>query len=142
MTAERAEGRGGLNSQPPMHINEVSGEIVDGGIKVHSTLGPGLLESAYRTCLTYELRKRGLKVMTEVPVPVVYDGKVIDVGYRMDHLVEDAVVVEVKAIRKLAPIHEAQLLSHLRLSGHKVGLLINFHVRRLKHGIRRLVNGL
>lgn len=125
-----------------MKINDITGHVVDAAITVHSTLGPGLLESAYKACLVHELRKRGLTVLTEIPVPIVYDGVVVDVGYRMDLLVEDAVIVEVKAISRLSPVHDAQLLSHLVLSGHKVGLLINFHVRFLKHGIRRLVNNL
>ena len=125
-----------------MKINDITGHVVDAAITVHSTLGPGLLESAYKACLVHELRKRGLTVLTEVAVPIVYDGVVVDVGYRMDLLVEGAVIVEVKAISRLSPVHDAQLLSHLVLSGHKVGLLVNFHVRFLKHGIRRLVNNL
>jgi len=125
-----------------MKINDITGHVVDAAITVHSTLGPGLLESAYKACLVHELRKRGLTVLTEVAVPIVYDGVVVDVGYRMDLLVEGAVIVEVKAISRLSPVHDAQLLSHLVLTGHKVGLLINFHVRFLKHGTRRMVNGL
>jgi GxxExxY protein len=125
-----------------MTINDVSGQIVDAAIKVHSVLGPGLLESAYRACLAHELSKRGVGVRTEVPVPVVYETVHLDVAYRIDLLVAEAVVVEVKAISKLLPIHEAQLLSHLRLSDIRVGLLINFHVRRLKDGIVRMVNRL
>src|SRR6476646_9732681 len=125
-----------------MEINEISGQIVDAAMKVHSALGPGLLESAYRGCLTYELRKRGLKVLTEVILPVIYDGNQIDVGYRIDVLVEDRVIVEAKSITKLAPIHEAQLLTYLKLSRIKVGLLINFNVLLLKDGIKRMVNKL
>ena len=125
-----------------MKINDITGEVVDSAIKVHSALGSGLLESAYKACLVHELRKRGLTVLTEVPVPVLYDGVVVDVGYKIDLLVEEAVIVEVKAIKQLSPVHDAQLLSHLVLSGHTVGLLINFHVRFLKHGIRRMVNNL
>ena len=125
-----------------MKINDITGHVVDASITVHSVLGPGLLESAYKACLVHELRKRGLTVLTEIPVPIIYDGVVVDVGYKMDLLVEEAVIVEVKAIKQLSPVHDAQLLSHLVLSGHKVGLLINFHVRFLKHGIRRLVNKL
>jgi GxxExxY protein len=123
-----------------MDVNEISGEIVDAAMKVHSTLGPGLLESAYEACLAYELRKRGLRVRTQVPVPIVYDGLVIEQAYRMDMLVEEAVVVELKAVTKVTPVDEAQILSHLILSRHRLGLLINFHVLRLKHGIRRFVN--
>ena len=123
-----------------MSIDDVTGHVIDAGLKVHSTLGPGLLESAYRECLAYELRRRGFKVRTEVTLPVVYEGVRIDLGYRVDLLVEDAVVVEVKAVRKLAPVHEAQLLSYLKLGGYRVGLLLNFHSTRLKDGIKRMVN--
>lgn len=123
-------------------INEVSGQIIEAAIKVHSKLGPGLLESAYAACLVHELRSRGLTVLVQVPLPITYDGVRIDVGYRMDLLVESAVVVELKAIAKLLPIHEAQLLSYLKLSGHALGLLINFHVLHLKEGISRMVNHL
>jgi GxxExxY protein len=125
-----------------MNVNELTGEVVDGSIKVHSVLGPGLLESAYETCLEYELRKRGLHVVAQLPVPIVYEGVRLDAGYRIDLLVNDTVVVEVKAVTKLAPVHEAQLLSYLKLSGYRVGLLINFHVLLLRDGIRRMVNGL
>jgi GxxExxY protein len=125
-----------------MNVNELTGEVVDGSIKVHSVLGPGLLESAYETCLEYELRKRGLHVVAQLPVPIVYEGVRLDAGYRIDLLVNDTVVVEVKAVTKLVPVHEAQLLSYLKLSGYRVGLLINFHVLLLRDGIRRMVNGL
>lgn len=121
-------------------INDISGEVVDAAMKVHSALGPGLLESAYHACLAYELRKRGLKVLTEVDLPVMYDGIRIDVGYRIDMLVEDSVAVEIKAVSKVLPVHEAQLLSYLKLGGYHVGLLLNFHVVRLKDGIKRMVN--
>jgi GxxExxY protein len=125
-----------------MNINEVSGQVVDAAMKVHSALGPGLLESAYEGCLLYELRQRGLHVASQVGVPVQYDGHQIDVGYRIDLLVEDQVIVELKAVESLAPIHEAQLLTYLKLSGKKVGLLINFNVLHLKDGIKRRVLGL
>lgn len=125
-----------------MDINQVSGTVVDAAMKVHSALGPGLLESTYEACLVHELRKRGLKVATQVSLPVAYDGVRIDVGYRIDLLVADAVVVELKAIDALLPIHQAQLLSYLKLSGNKLGLLINFNVLHLKNGIRRMVNHL
>ncbi len=110
-------------------------------MRVHSKLGPGLLESAYRACLAYEIRKLGLSVECEVPLPIKYDGVEIDVGYRLDMLVESSVVAELKAIRRVIQLHKAQILSHLRLGGYPVGLLINFHVVRLKHGITRVVNG-
>jgi GxxExxY protein len=125
-----------------MHPNEVSGQIVDAAMKVHTALGTGLLESAYEGCLAYELRKRGLRVATQVELPVVYEGVRIDVGYRLDLLVEDLVIVECKAVKKVAPIHEAQLLTYLKLSGIRIGLLINFNVLHLKDGIKRLVNNL
>ena len=125
-----------------MKINEVSGGIVDAAMKVHSALGPGLLESAYRVCLLYELRQRGLKAFPEVGLPVFYGGIRMEVGYRVDLVVQDSVIVELKAVDFLAPIHEAQLLCYLKLSGKKVGLLINFNVVHLKDGIKRMVNGL
>ena len=123
-----------------MATNTTSGVVVDSAIKVHTALGPGLLESAYLACLAHELRQRGMKVRTQVDLPVVYDGKRIDVGYRIDMLVDDCVVVELKTVKKLLRVHEAQLLSYLRLGGYRVGLLINFHVDRLKDGIRRMAN--
>ncbi len=108
---------------------------------VHRTLGPGLLESAYVACLAYEIEKRGLAVEQQKPVPVVYEHVKLECGYRMDLLVESSVVVEVKSIEALAPIHEAQTLSYLRFSGRKLALLINFNVVVLKDGIRRFING-
>lgn len=125
-----------------MNIELVATEIVDSSMKVHSALGPGLLEGAYNVCLAYELRKRGLRVSTEVPLPVVYDGLKVDLGYRIDQLVEESVIVELKAVSKIKDILDAQLLSYLVLSGHKLGFRINFHEVHLKHGIRRMVNGL
>ena len=125
-----------------MTPNEVSGQIVDASMKVHTALGPGLLESAYEGCLAYELRKRGLKVAAQLGLPVVYEGVNIDVGYRIDLLVEDTVIVELKSVDKLAPIHEAQLLTYLKLSGRRLGLLMNFNVVHLKDGIKRMVNHL
>jgi GxxExxY protein len=125
-----------------MELNAVSGQIVDAAIKVHTAIGPGLLESAYEECLAYELRKRGIKVATQVVLPLVYDGVRIDAGYRLDLLVEDVVIVEVKSVERFAPIHEAQLLAYLRLSGLRLGLLINFNVLHLKDGIKRMANNL
>ena len=122
-----------------MHINDVSGQVVDAAIKVHSVLGPGLLERAYQVCLAHELGKRGIRVRAEVPMPVRYDGPELDLAYRIDLLVEACVVVEIKAVAKILPVHEAQLLSQLKLSDHRVGLLINFNVARLKDGIVRRV---
>ena len=125
-----------------MDLNEISGQIVDAAMRVHSALGPGLLENAYEACLEHELRKRRLRVERQVALPVVYDGVTIDLGYRLDLLVEDAVIVELKAVEKTAPIHEAQLLSYLKLSDRKLGLLINFNALYLKDGIKRMVNRL
>jgi GxxExxY protein len=121
-------------------INSITGRIIGAAIEVHRTLGPGLLESAYEACLAFELRKLGLRVEEQRPVPVVYKDVKLDCGYRLDLLVDDAVIVEVKAIDQLAPIHDAQLLSYLRLTGKHVGLLINFHVPILKDGLKRIVN--
>jgi GxxExxY protein len=123
-----------------MELNEVTGQIIDAAMKVHSALGPGLLESTYEACLVYELNKRGLATRNQVPLAVHYEEVVIDVGYRIDLLVVDSVIVELKSIDEFAPIHRAQLLSYLKLSGKKVGLLINFNVPRLKDGIVRLAN--
>ncbi|HZS48690.1 MAG TPA: GxxExxY protein [Blastocatellia bacterium] len=123
-----------------MEINDITGSVVDAAIKVHSALGPGLLESTYEVCLKHELIKRGLKCMSQVAMPVVYDGVEIETGYRIDLLVEDTVIVELKSIEKIMSIHEAQLLTYLKLSRKRVGLLINFNVRFLKDGIKRLIN--
>ena len=124
-----------------MNVNFVTGAIVDSSIRVHSALGPGLLESAYVKCLSIELRKRGLAVVSEVPVRFVYEGVEIDCAYRMDLVVSGTVIVEVKALKTLLPVHEAQILSYLRLTGLRVGLLINFHELHLKNGIKRMING-
>ena len=123
-----------------MHTNDVSGQVVDAAFVVHSELGPGLLESAYEVCLAHELRKRHISVQTQVLLPVTYDGVEIDAGYRLDLIVADRVIVELKSVSQIAPIHEAQLLSYLKLSGLTVGLLINFNVVKIKDGIRRMVN--
>ena len=125
-----------------MDLNEISGIVIDSAMKVHTALGPGLLENAYEVCLKHELSNRQLRVMNQVMLPVYYDGISIDAGYRLDLLVEDSVIVELKAVEQLNSIHEAQLLTYLKISDKKVGLLINFNVARLKHGIKRLVNNL
>ena len=114
-----------------MKINDVTSEIIRAGLVVHSNLGPGLLENVYRTCLSHVLRRNGLHVVVEHPVSMSFDGIRFDVGLRLDMLVEDCVVVEVKAVNRILPVHSAQLLSYLRLSEKKVGLLLNFHVRHL-----------
>jgi GxxExxY protein len=122
-------------------INQVSGAVVNAAMRVHSRLGPGLLESAYQACLAQELLKRGLMVATQLGLPVVYEGEKLDLGYRIDLLVENLVIVEIKCVEAIHPVHEAQLLCYLRLSGKNVGLLINFHVAHLKDGIKRMVDG-
>ena len=122
-------------------VNRITQAVIAAAMKVHSALGPGLLESAYEACMVHELRKAGFKVVSQVGLPVEYDGVKLDLGYRIDLLVEDRVIVELKCVEKILPVHEAQLISHLRLSGKRVGLLINFHVRSLKDGIRRFVEG-
>jgi GxxExxY protein len=125
-----------------MQLNEISGEIVDAAFKIHTQLGPGLLESAYERVLAYELRKRELKVETQQVVPIRYDGVDFDEGFRLDILVNDAVIVEVKAIENVADIHKKQLLTYLRLRDKRLGLLINFNVELIKQGITRIANGL
>jgi len=126
---------------PTLRVNQVSAAIVSSAMKVHSILGPGLLESAYGACLSHELRKRGFRADTQVGLPVVYEGEKLDLGYRIDLLVENLVIVEVKCVEAIHPVHQAQLLSYLLLSRKNVGLLINFHVAHLKDGIRRMVDG-
>lgn len=122
-------------------LNKITESIIGAAIQVHRTLGPGLLESAYVACLAYELGKRGLSTEEQKPVPLVYEQVKLECGYRMDLFVESSVVVEVKSVEALAPIHEAQVMSYLRLSGSKLALLINFNVTVLKDGIRRFING-
>ena len=121
-------------------LDQVTGRIIGAAIEVHKTLGPGLLESAYEACLAYELRQLGHKVEQQKPLPVIYKEVKLDCGYRLDLVVDDAVIVEIKAIEQLAPIHDAQVISYLRLADKRVGLLINFHVSLLKNGIKRIVN--
>lgn len=124
-----------------MELNDLSGAIIGGAVEVHKRLGPGLLESAYRKCLAYELRKRGFEVAEELPVSVVYDDVKIDCGFRADLVVNELVVVELKAKTKFHPIDEAQLISYLRLLDLRLGLLINFHQKKLTDGVKRVVNG-
>jgi len=127
-------------NEAQMDEYRVSGCIVDSAIKVHTILGCGLLENVYETCLAYELTRHGLKVQRQLAMPVHYDETILDMGYRVDLLVGDKVVVEVKAIEKILAIHRAQLLSYLRLGGFKVGLLLNFNTVHLRDGIKRIVN--
>ncbi len=122
-------------------LNKITEAIIGAAIEVHRHLGPGLLESAYRECLRYELLQQEYVALQEVSLPLTYKGLKLDCGYRLDLLVNDAVIVEVKSVSDLAPIHEAQLLSYLKISGGKVSLMLNFNVKFLKHGgIKRLIN--
>jgi GxxExxY protein len=121
-------------------LNLITERIIGAAIEVHRALGPGLLESAYEACLAYELIQSGYQVEHQKPLPVIYKEVRLECGYRLDVLVEEAVIVEIKAVERLMPIHQAQLLSYLKLSGCNVGLLINFNVEILKSGIRRVVN--
>ncbi len=125
-----------------MEINDLTREIIGAAIGVHRALGPGLLESAYEECLCHELRLRGLHFERQKPLPVVFKGVMLDCGYRLDLLVSNSVVVEIKSVDAFLPIHEAQLLTYLKLGGWCVGLLINFNVPVLKGGIKRIALGL
>lgn len=125
-----------------MDENEIAGIIVDAAYHIHVDLGTGLLESVYQTVLAYELRARGLRIHTEVPAPVMYKGVTFDMGYRMDMLVNEIVLVELKSVEMLLPVHKKQLLTYLRVSNLRLGLLINFGSSLIKHGIVRIVNGL
>jgi GxxExxY protein len=120
-------------------LNELTGKIIGAAIEVHRHLGPGLLESAYETCLAYELEKLGLSFERQHALPLVYKEIRLDQGYRVDLLVERRVVVELKVVDQIAPVHEAQVLSYLRFSGCEIGLLLNFNVKLLKDGIRRFI---
>jgi GxxExxY protein len=123
-----------------MRINEITEAVIGAAIEVHRRLGPGLLESAYRVCLAYELRKRGFEVIEEQPIPVVYDDVKLECGFRADLLVDRLVVVELKAKTAIHPVDQAQTLSHLRLMNLSVGLLINFHEAKLVDGVHRIAN--
>ena len=120
-------------------IEAIASDVVDCAIKVHKALGPGLLESAYQYCHTYELKKRGWDAETEVKLPLLYEGQNIDVGYRIDTLINKLVIVENKSVESLLPVHDAQLLTYLKLSGCKIGFLLNWNVVLMKHGIKRFV---
>jgi len=124
-----------------MHENEITENVIGCAIKVHRQLGPGLLESAYKECLYYELLKSGLIVEKEKPLPLVYNEIKLECGYRLDLLVENRIVVEIKSVESLNPVHTAQVLTYLKLSGCRIGLLMNFNVVKLVDGIERLING-
>ena len=129
-----------VHGRSPRSPDWVSGMVVTSAMAVHSRVGPGLLERAYEAFLARELENRGLSVRRQVHLPLEYDGERVDVAYRIDLLVEEQVIVEVKAVAKILPVHKAQLLSYLRLTGLRVGLLLNFHEVRLKHGITRMMD--
>ena len=123
-------------------IETIASKIVAAALKVHTVLGPGLLESAYQKCMQYELQKGGLKVACEAALPIVYEKITIDAGYRIDMMVDDMVIIENKTVEKLLPVHEAQLLTYLKLRRCKLGFLLNWNVPRMKDGIKRMVNNL
>jgi GxxExxY protein len=126
------------HQEPSASVDAVARQVVDAGLKVHRALGPGLLESAYEYCLHHELGLRGLVASRQVPLPISYEGLRLDAGYRLDLVVASTVIVEVKAVEALSRLHEAQLLTYLKLSGLKVGFLMNFNVPLFKDGVRRL----
>lgn len=135
-----------MNSSPkrvfqpvPPDVEKVGKTVLDSAFKVHTALGPGLLESVYETTLTYEIRKNGLTVANQLPVPILYDGQKLEAGFRLDMLVEDRVIVELKSVENMNPVYEAQIMTYLRLSGKRLGFLINFNVKHLKDGIKRFV---
>lgn len=121
--------------------SELTGQIIKCALNVHTALGPGLLESAYQECLFYEMRKSGLLVEKDKPLPLIYEDVRLDCGYRIDLMVENKIVVEIKSVEALADIHLAQVLTYLKLTNNRLGLLINFNVVRLKEGIKRVING-
>ncbi len=133
-TTEDTKAHGGK-----LEYEDLSGRVIGAAMKVHSALGPGLLESAYEACLVHELMKTGLKIERQIALPLSYDGVFVDIGYRLDLLVSDVLIVELKAVDKLATIHQAQLMSYLKLSGKRIGLLINFNTEHLRDGIKRII---
>ena len=124
-----------------MHENEIANIVIGCALDIHKSLGPGLLESAYQQCLYYKLQKEGLKVQKEKPMPLVYEEVHLDCGYRIDLLVEDKLVIEIKSVEALKNIHMAQTLTYMKLGDYKLGLLINFNVNMLKQGVKRVING-
>ena len=125
-----------------MKLNDLSYKIIGTAIEIHKSIGPGLLESAYENALAYDLREKGLTVLQQVSMPFIYKDVNMDVGYRLDLLVEDKIIVEIKSVETLAPVHYSQLLTYLKLSNKKLGLLINFNTKILKQGIHRVANGI
>jgi GxxExxY protein len=126
-------------SKMELLYKDLTGKIIDCAVTVHKELGPGLLESAYEECLFFELNSLGLDVVRQLPMPLIYKGHRMDIGYRIDLLVEEKVIIEIKAIDSINPVHQAQIMTYLKLSGCRIGLLINFNVDYLKDGIRRLI---
>jgi GxxExxY protein len=137
---ENHEGAKDTKMSLSQAIETVAGVVIDSGLKVNRSLGPGLLESAYEHCLAHELNLRGVKVDRQVSIPVTYEGLQLDVGYRLDMMVEGSVIVEVKTVEALAPIHTAQLLTYLKLTGLRLGLLMNFNVTLFKDGLKRVIH--
>jgi len=134
-----------LNHQAHQEHQEISADldrlarlIVDSGLNVHKALGPGLLESAYEHCLAYELSERGIPIKRQVPLPIIYAGATLDAGYRLDIVAGDSIIIEIKAVEALTRLHEAQMLTDLKLSGHRLGFLMNFNVPLFKSGVRRM----
>ena len=140
--AKKAKGNKGQMNKTKEEIERIAEMVVDAMLKVHRALGPGLLESAFQACLAHELRCRGIEVGCEVALPVRYEGIEIEVGYRIDTLVAECIVIENKSVQAILPIHEAQLLTYLKLSGHRLGFLVNWNVPLIKDGIKRMVNKL
>lgn len=130
-----------VKNKKSMHENQITSKIINAGIEVHKALGPGLLESAYKECLFYQLAKNGLNVQKEKPLPLIYEEVKLDCGYRIDLLVENKVVIEIKSVEALSDLHIAQTLTYLKLGNYKIGLLMNFNVVLLKNGIKRIING-
>lgn len=130
----------GVQERRNVELNEISARIIGAAMKVHSAIGPGVLESVYQTCLAHELRKSGLSVESQLKLPVLYDGIAIDSGYRIDLLVEGTIIVELKCVDALQPIHKAQLLTYLKLANKPLGLLLNFNVVHMREGIKRVLN--
>jgi GxxExxY protein len=124
-----------------MTENEIAAAVVDAAFKIHTALGPGLFESVYEAALAFELQKRGLRVVRQVGLPVHYDEVKLELGFRVDLIVDEKVIVEIKSVEVLAPIHKKQLVTYLRLTDLRLGLLINFNVELIKHGIQRVING-
>jgi GxxExxY protein len=128
-----------MNDEEKQKVEEVAKAVVDAAFKVHTTLGPGLLETVYEVCLVHELHRRGLRVETQVALPIEYDGFKLDAALRLDLVVEDRLIIELKAVESLLPIHMAQMMTYLKLTRRSLGLLINFNVSRIKDGIRRVI---